>query len=108
MPDPLASPSHGGHIVIGLRDLYDQIQTLSAGNASLSAKVDTALITHTLAQQSIATQLSDFRADVNDHEMRIRVVESRPYISPKSMWLALGTVNAFLVTGLIIIQLVVK
>jgi len=88
--------------------LYDQIQVMSAGNVALSAKLDTALITHTLAMQSIAQQLADFRADVNDHEMRLRVVESRPYISPKAMWAALGAVNAFLVTALIIIQLVVK
>ena len=73
-------------ITIGLRDVYDQMQVITSGYTTLSAKLDTALIAQTLGQQSIAQQLADIRHDLNDHEMRLRTNEARPYVSPKSVW----------------------
>lgn len=81
---------------------------MTAEQSSLAAKVDTALITHTLAQQAISSQLADFRADVNDHELRVRHLEAQRYITAGGMWRAIGIVNALLATVLVIIQLSVK
>ncbi len=44
----------------------------------------------TLNAASVAQQLADVRHDHNDHETRIRLLESKQVVSPKSMWTALG------------------
>ena len=85
---------HGDHISIGLRDLYDQIQVVASGYTSLSAKLDTALISKTMAQQTIAQQLADVRRDLSDHEMRLRAQEQRQFVTPKAMWTATGVLIA--------------
>lgn len=85
-------------ITIGLRDLYDQLQIVSSGYTSLSAKLDTALIAQTMNQQSFAQQLADIRHDQTDHEARIRAQESRVYITPKAMWTAIGVITGVMGT----------
>ncbi len=91
----MQAPDHGGQsLTIGLRDVYDQIQVISAGYTALSAKLDTALISQTMAQQTIAQQLADIRHDINDHEMRMRSQEAKPVISPRAMWTAVGVLIA--------------
>ncbi len=80
--------------MIGLRDVYNQMQVISSGYTTLSAKLDTALIAQTMAQQSFAREMADVRHDINDHEMRMRTVEARPYVSPKSVWSAVGVLIA--------------
>lgn len=102
-------PNHGGQsITIGLRDLYDMIQSVNTGYTSLSSKLDTALISQTLAQQSIAQQLADVRHILGDHETRIRVIETRPYISPRSVWAGVSVVTAVLGLLFTILQVVIK
>lgn len=88
---------HGGQsISIGLRDLYDQLQELTRAYTSLSAKIDTALISQTMAQQSIAQQLADLRHDLTDHEARIRAQEAKVYITPRAMWGGIGVIATVL------------
>lgn len=72
------------------------MQTIAAGYTALSAKIDTSLISQTMAQQSIAQQLADIRHDLNDHEMRLRQQELRQTVSPRSMWTAIGVLTGVL------------
>lgn len=90
--------------MIGLRDLYDQMQTVSNGYMSLSAKLDTALISQTMSQQSFAQQLADLRHTQNDHEMRLRQVEARAYISPRAMWTGVAVIVSSLGTIFAVLQ----
>lgn len=97
---------HGGQsIEIGLRDVYESVQDLTKAYTGLSAKIDTALISQTMAQQSTAQQLADMRHDLTDHEGRIRVLEQRIYVTPRSMWTAIGVIIAGLgvIVGIITI-----
>lgn len=88
--------------------MYDQIQMVANGQSALASKLDTALITQTLGQQSTAQQLADIRHDMNDHEMRIRVQEARPYIAPKSMWTGISVIVGVLAVFFTIAQVVIK
>jgi hypothetical protein len=103
-----AGPNEGrsSSVTIGLRDLYDMIQTVSTGYTALSAKLDTALIQQTLQAQNIISQMSDMRHDINDHEMRMRAQESRPYITPRGVWTGVGVIATVISVVFTILQVV--
>lgn len=48
----------------------------------LEAKLDVALAQH-------GAKLESQGADINDHEARLRVVEAKPTVSPKTLWTAI-------------------
>jgi hypothetical protein len=100
---------HGGQsITIGLRELYNQLQETSRNMVSLSAKIDSTLISQTMAQQSIAAQLADLRHDFADHETRIRMQESKTYITPRGMWTGIGVVSGVMGTLFTILQVILS
>lgn len=86
--------------MIGLRDLYTQLQHLDRTITALSAQIQMATQQQTLNAASVAQQLADIRHDQNDHETRIRLLESKQVVSPKSMWTALGVLVP--IVGLIV------
>lgn len=90
MDERSGSSAHGGPITIGLRELYVQIQELNRSVAQLTAEMKMFTQQATMMQQSFATQLSDIRQDHVDHETRIRLIEARPVVTPRSMWTAVG------------------
>jgi hypothetical protein len=98
----------GGPILIGLRDLYVQLQALDRSVTALNAAIQMQTQQQTLNAASVAQQLADFRHDMNDHETRIRLQEARVIVSPRSMWLAVGTIApivSIIVTILIAVSL---
>lgn len=108
-PRPTEQQQSGGQsISIGLRDVYDSVQDLAKSYTALSAKIDTALISQTMSQQSIAQTLADMRHDLNDHEARLRVQEGRAFITPKSMWTAIAVLIAALSAIIGIIAVIVS
>lgn len=90
--DDERTPAHGGSIIIGLRELYAQIQQLSGTIAQLSAEVRMAAQQAQMQQTSVAQQLADIRRDQGDHETRLRQVESKQVVTPRSMWTAIATI----------------
>lgn len=100
---------HGGQVVtIGLRDIYDQVQQVSTGYTSLVAKLDAALISQGLHQQTITQQFGEIHRDIQDHEHRLRALEARPNITPKAAWGAAGIIIAGLSLVLTIIALIIS
>lgn len=87
---PPHSAAHGGQITIGLRELYVQIQELNRVVAQLTAELKMFTQQAAMMQQSTATQLADIRQDHVDHETRIRLIEGRQVVTPRSMWTAVG------------------
>lgn len=53
--------------------------------ARMEAKFDVAMAT-------FITRMDSFSKDVNDHEARVRVLETRPYIRPAVMWTLIGII----------------
>lgn len=82
----------GGPILIGLRDLYAQLQHLDRTITGLSAQIQMAAQQQTLQTASTAQQIADMRHDMNDHETRIRAQEARQVVSPRGMWTALAVI----------------
>ena len=80
--------------MIGLRDLYVQLQSLDRATNQLGAKVDTSMQLAQLSSQSTAQQLADIRHDLNDHEARLRTRESQNFVTPRSMWMAIGVITS--------------
>lgn len=93
MPDDGTSSAHGGPIIIGLRELYAQMQELNRSISELSAEMRMATQQAAQHQQSVAQQLADIRVDQGDHETRIRIIESRPVVTPRSVWAAIGVLT---------------
>lgn len=105
---PNSNLDRGDRVSIGLRDLYDQLYEMSRGYAALAAKLDTALITQRMIQESLAQQLETIKGDQRDHEMRLRGLEKRQFISPKMVWTALGVIGGFVSIIVAIIAIIVK
>ena len=95
-------------VTIGLRDLYDMIQTVSTGYTALSAKLDTALIQQALQIQNLSAQIADVRHDINDHEMRLRSRESANFVTARSMWTAIGVIATVIGVAFTILQVVLN
>jgi hypothetical protein len=76
--------------LIGLRDLYAQLQAIDRSVTTLSAQVQMATQQQNQNAASVAQQLADIRHDQNDHEARLRFIESKPVVTPKAMWAAIG------------------
>lgn len=100
------SPQH--EVTIGLRDLYDMIQSVSTGYTALSAKLDTALIQQALQLQNISAQVADVRHDINDHEMRLRSREAQQFVTVRSMWTAIGIIATIIGVTFTILQVVLS
>lgn len=63
----------------------------------MEAKVDVALAQHGADIQSHAK-------DIGDHEDRIRRLESKPTVSPKALWTAIGSGAGLILAGLQILE----
>jgi len=108
-PTPRAEGRSSQHeVTIGLRDLYEMIQSVNTGYTALSAKLDTALIQQTLQLQNISAQVADVRHDINDHEMRIRARESQNFVTARSMWTAVGIIATVIGVIFTILQVVIS
>lgn len=92
--------SHGGPILIGLRELYEQLRLIDRTVSQLGAKVDTSMQLASVSAQSIAQQLADIRHDINDHEARLRAKELERTISPRAVWTAIGIITG--IAGIIV------
>lgn len=99
-----ASLPHGDHhVTIGLRDVYNEIQTLSHGYTRLEGKLDTALSVQTIHLNSIGREISDTQTQTRELEVRLRAVERQPVVTPRAVWTAVGVLIAALgvATGLL-------
>jgi hypothetical protein len=86
-------------ITIGLRDLYDQLQRVSAQQVALTSKMDTMII----AQSS---QMTGAIEDIKDHEHRLRAQEAKQTVSPRAMWSGAAVLLAAVGLVMTLIQLV--
>ena len=80
--------------------------------ARLEAKLDVALAQHGAAIEEHTRAITELQASVRriqdrpiatpdaviDHEQRLRVVEARPTVSPRSVWSAIGVLAAVIAT----------
>lgn len=88
-------------ITIGLRDVYAQLQVVSTNQTALGAKIDTVVASH-------GQQLLSIQEDVKDHEHRLRLIEARPVVAPRTVWTAAALVLSALGLILVLVQTVVK
>lgn len=84
------------------------MQVMSSGYNTLSSKLDTALLSFTLGQQSVLQQIAQLREDMNDHEGRMRQQEAKPTVSPKSMWSGVSIIVGVLGFLFTVVQVVLK
>jgi hypothetical protein len=95
-------------VVIGLRDVYDQVQTLITKQASLDGKVDLALSTQSLRNDMIVRDLSQAIAKVADLEKTVDALNARPVVTPKGVMLAVGTVSTIVGVATAIVSLATR
>lgn len=62
--------------------------------ARLEAKLDVALATHGARLEQHGRDISQLCHDVEGHDSRLRELETRPVVSPKAVWTAIGTLAA--------------
>lgn len=87
-------------IVIGLRDVYEDVRSLNTQVTRMDAKLDSALLTDRL-------RIDHLGGEVLDHETRLRSLEARPVVTPRSVWVAVSAISAVVgVIIAIIVQLV--
>jgi hypothetical protein len=84
------------------------VQEMSRAQVTLAAKIDSALISQTMAQQSFAQQVADLRHDMTDHEARLRAQEARIYVTPRGMWTGIGVIIAALAALFGLVQLILS
>jgi hypothetical protein len=84
------------------------IQSVSNGYTALSAKLDTAHISQTMAAQTLTQQVADVQRVMSDHEARLRAQEFRPYVSPRSIWGGISVIVAALGLIFTIVQIMMK
>lgn len=89
-----AGDENGGqsHIVIGLRDVYDQVMSLGKVCTELGTKMDVALQTQALQLQMLIKDLSEQTVVQQAQEHRIRALETQHVVTPKSMWTGVGVI----------------
>lgn len=68
--------------------------------AGLEAKLDTLIETQKIRDQGIVNEFKDHREKQNDHEHRLRALEARKYVEPRTVWVAVGF--AVTVAGLVL------
>lgn len=95
-------------ITIGLRDVYAQLQNVSQLTNSLGGKIDAAVAAQTFNAQSSQAAFTNIHAELTDHEHRIRNLEARTSVSPKSMWTGAAVIISAIGLFMVIIQLVMK
>lgn len=88
-------------ITIGLRDVYAQLQVVSTNQTALGAKIDTVVASH-------GQQLLSIQEDVKDHEHRLRLLEARPVVAPRAVWVAATLIVSVLGLLLVLVQTLVK
>lgn len=78
----------------------------------LNAKFDTLMQTQQLRDAATNSELRHIREDINknnvDHETRIRNLESRRYVEPKTVWAATATLTALGGLAVAIINAITK
>lgn len=95
------SPSYGHDhehgdadgVIIGLREIYEQIRTVAMQYVEIKAALDTSIRMHTLQLDVVKTQVAELR-------QRIQDLEKRPTLSPKTMTTVISVVIA--ATGVIV------
>ena len=102
------SQQHYGAVEIGLRDVYVEVQKVARGYGELAGKLDTAVSMYALRFDAVNRELTEIGKESSDHEMRLRAVEQRPVVTPRSMWTAIGVLTGLVSAGLAIVALIVK
>lgn len=95
-------------VEIGLRDVYDEMRKVSAGYGELAGKLDTAMSMHAIRFDAVGRDLANMGREIGDHENRLRAIELRPVVTPKSMWTAIGVLTGLVSAALAVIALFVK
>lgn len=72
-------------VVIGLREIYDEIRTVAMQHVEIRAKLDTAIQMHTLQIDSLKDQLASATMRIIELEKRVAELERRPSVSPKAI-----------------------
>jgi hypothetical protein len=102
------SPHSSMHVVIGLRDVFDQVQMLISRQASLDGKVDLALSTQSLRNDIIVRDLSAVVAKQAELEKIVEGIQSRPVVTPKAVWTAVAAVTGAIGVATAVISLVTR
>lgn len=97
------SSSVAQSFVIGPREIYDAAQRAGVGIERLDAKLDVTIATQAANTEQLRQNYITLRADHEKAAERLRIIEMRPVITPKSMWTALGVIAAFITIILTII-----
>lgn len=90
MPGPTDHGPSGSEpegVVIGLREIYEQIREIALQHATINAKLDTYIQMHTL-------QMDVLKNDVTELRQRIGDLEKRPHVNPKTLMAVIGLVIA--------------
>lgn len=78
----------------------------------LDAKFDTVMRMMTLRDEAVNGQLKNLNVehekDHNDHESRLRTLEARPVLTPKSVYAMLGLIIAVVGTSATVIGLILR
>lgn len=102
------SHSHPGVVEIGLRDVYDEVRRVAEGYGELSGKLDTAMSMHSMQFGAVERELSAAARDISDHESRLRSIELRHVVTPRSMWAAIGVLTGLVSAALAVIALFIR
>lgn len=81
------------NIVIGLREVYDELRGLSKGTERLDAKLDTAINSHSIRMEAMAADIKDQGIKQEKIDARLHVLEVRPVVEPKNMWIAVAALT---------------
>lgn len=95
-------------MVIGLRDVFDQVQTLISRQASLDGKVELALSTQSLRNDMIVRDLSAVTAKQVEQEKIIDELKARPVVTPKGIAMAVAAVSSVVGVATAVISLATR
>lgn len=107
-PNSQGQSSHTTSVVIGLRDVYEQVQTLIQRQASLDGKVELALSTQSLRNDMIVRDVSQQAVKIAELEKTVDMLNARPVVTPKGVMWAVGAVSSIVGVGTAIISLATR
>jgi hypothetical protein len=84
----------GDQVIIGITDVYNEMRTLSANMSTLMGKFDTTAAINRVEIGNMQDGLVAAEKRDADYELRLRVIEQRPVITPRAMWAGIGVLIA--------------
>lgn len=84
------------------------MQTLVRGQERIDAKVEAAFSSQQTRIEGLGRDISENRAVLDDHEKRLRAMETRPVVTPKAVWVAVGVIITMLGVFVSIIAVIIQ